>query len=127
MTTRRSLTPEDKRRIAAFTGWRTPQGQTVCIENGEIVTLHDGVKIENDHAVQLALGGEDDTENLRPMTPLAHKAKSKRDAQARGKVRRLSGQTKKREYHWPKRRFPKGRKLGWEGWRKKVDGTAELR
>lgn len=123
MFKRRSMTLALKREIAAFNGWRTPQGETVCIEKGEIVTLHDGVKLENDHEVQLALGGKDEIENMRPMTPAEHKHKSADDARARAKDRRLTGQNKPR----PKRRFPKGRGFGWKGWRKKIDGTAERR
>ncbi len=117
MTDRRALTEERKREIAVFNGWKTPQGETVAIEEGELVTLHDGRKVEYDHHYQLALGGADEIENMQPMTPEAHAEKTyKRDAPARGKVRRLSGQTKKRKYYWPK-----GRKFGIPGLRKKLN------
>ena len=117
--TRRTLTPVAKKRIAAFNGWRTPQGETVAIEEGQIVTLHDGRKVVYDHAVQLALGGADEIKNMQPMTPEAHAFKTnKLDAPARGKVRRLSGANKER----PKRRWPK-RPFGIPGLRKKFDGT----
>lgn len=120
--TRRSLTPRRKREIAAFNGWRTPQGEQVAIENGELVTLHDGRKVEYDHHYQLALGGADEIENMQPMSPEAHAVKTyKLDAPARAKVKRLSGQTKKREYFWPKR------KLGIPGLRKKLNGKVERR
>ena len=116
--TRRSLTPKRKREIAAFNGWRTPNGEMVAIENGELVTLHDGRKIEYDHIYSLALGGSDEIENMQLITPAAHKAKSKRDGAARKKVRHLTGANKqKRKYNWPKR------KLGIPGLRKKLDGT----
>ncbi|KKM01046.1 hypothetical protein LCGC14_1798360 [marine sediment metagenome] len=115
--TRRSLTPKRKREIAAFNGWRTPQGEQVAIENGELVTLHDGRKIEYDHIYQIGLGGSDETQNMQPMTPGAHKVKT-RDAKARAKDRRLTGVNKVRA----KRSWPKGRKLGIPGLRKKLDG-----
>ena len=116
--TRRTLTPTRKREIAEFNAWRTPQGETVAIEEGDLVTLHDGVKVEYDHIYQIGLGGPNKIKNMQPISPDEHKRKTKRDAKARGKVRRLSGQTKKRKYYWPK-----GRKFGIQGWRKKFDGT----
>ena len=117
--TRRTLTPARKREIAAFNGWRTPQGEQVAIENGEIVTLHDGFKVEYDHIYQIGLGGSDEIENMQPMTPEAHADKTyNQDAKARAKDRRLTGVNKVRA----KRSFPKGRKLGIPGLRKKLDG-----
>ena len=119
MTNRRALTPKRKREIAAFNGWRTPQGEMVAIENGELVTLHDGRKVEYDHIYSLGLGGSDDTENMQPMTPEAHAAKTKRDSKTRKKVRHLTGANKPK----PKRKFPKGRSFGIPGLRKKLNGT----
>ncbi len=116
--TRRALTPRRKREIAAFNGWRTPNGELVAIENGELVTLHDGRKIEYDHIYQLGLGGSDEIENMQPITPEAHAAKTKRDGAARKKVRHLTGANKpKPKYSWPKRTF------GRPGLRKKLDGS----
>ena len=86
------------------------------MENGKVVLLSTGKSPEFDHIRQLALGGADDDSNMQPLTPAQHAAKTKRDAQARGKVRRLSGQTKKRKYYWPK-----GRKFGIPGLRKKLN------
>ncbi len=115
--TRRTLTPRRKREIAAFNGWRTPQGEQVAIENGELVTLHDGRKVEYDHHYSLGLGGADETENMQPMTPEAHKGKTKHDVKAQAKVRHLTGANKpKRKYNWPK-----GRKLGIPGMSKKLN------
>ena len=55
---------------------------------------------------------------MQPMTPEAHANKTyKLDAPARGKVNRLLGRKKKRAYNWPK-----GRKLGIPGLRKKLNG-----
>ncbi len=119
--TRRSLTPKRKREIAAFAGWRTPQGEMVGIEKGELVTLHDGRKVEYDHIYSLGLGGADETANMQPMTPDAHAAKTKRDGAARKKIRHLTGANKEK----PKRSFPKGRKLGIPGMRKKLNGKVE--
>ena len=127
--TRRALTEKRKREIAEFNGWRTPQGEAVAIEEGELVTLHDGRKIEYDHIYQLALGGSDEIENMQPMSPVAHAEKTyKRDAQARGKVRRLKRKflqptDNEPEHRWRKRRWPKGRKFGILGLRKKLDGS----
>ena len=117
--TRRSLSPKRKREIAAFNGWRTPQGEQIAIEAGELVTLHDGVKVEYDHMYSLGLGGSDEIENMQPITPVSHKAKSRNDSKARGKVRRLSGANKQK----PKRKLP-SRPLGIEGWRKTLKGKA---
>ena len=116
--TRRSLTPKRKREIAAFNGWRTPQGEQVAIENGELVTLHDGRRVDYDHRYSLGLGGLDETENMQPMTSGAHKVKTRDDAKARGKVRRLTGANKPK----PKRPWPKGRGFGIPGLRKKLTG-----
>jgi len=118
--TRRSLTPKRKREIAAFNGWRTPQGEQVAIENGELVTLHDGRKIEYDHRYQLALGGADETANMQLITPAAHTEKSGKDAKLRAKDRRLRGKNKRRL----KRSWPKGRGFGIPGWRKTLKGPA---
>lgn len=116
--TRRSLSPKRKREIAAFNGWRTPQGEMVVIEKGELVTLHDGRKVEYDHHYSLGLGGADETENMQLMTPKAHKVKTKRDVKAQAKVRHLTGANKaKPEYRWP------SRPLGIPGLRKKLDGS----
>lgn len=117
----RTLTPKRKREIAAFNGWQTPQGEMVGIEDGEIVTLHDGVKVEQDHRIQLAQGGPDEIENMQPMTPLEHTRKSADDAKLRAKDRRLRGFNKpKRKYNWPK-----GRGFGIPGLRKKLNGKVE--
>ena len=119
---RKGLTPKRRREIAAFAGWRTPQGEMVGIENGELVTLKDGRKVEYDHIYSLGLGGSDDTENMQPMTPDAHAAKTKRDGAARKKIRHLTGANKpKPKYRWPKR------KLGIPGLRKKLTGRVVRR
>ena len=121
--TRRSLSPRRKREIAAFNGWRTREGEQVAIENGELVTLHDGRKVEYDHIYQLALGGSDEIENMQPMTPEAHAAKTNKfDAKVRAKDRRLRGFNKpKRKYNWPTRPFFKSE------WKRRPDGSVVLR
>ena len=55
-----------------------------------------GERIDIDHIHQLATGGADDESNLRPLHPWCHKIKTREDAKVRGKIRRLSGETKKR-------------------------------
>ena len=117
--TRRSLTPARKKRIAERRNWIAVDGEPLCLEKRRVVLLATGGSPEFDHAVQLALGGSDDDDNLRPMTPEAHAAKTyKLDAPARAKVRRLSGGNKER----PKFKWPKRRKLGIKGLRKKLNG-----
>ncbi len=117
MALRRTLTQKGKRRIAIHRHWRAPEGEPLVLENGKVVLLSTGKVPEYDHIHSLGLGGADEVGNMQPLTPAQHAAKTKRDAQARGKVRRLSGQTKKRKYYWPK-----GRKFGIEGLRKKLKG-----
>lgn len=107
MTARRSMTPARKRRIAQAYNWCTPQGAQLALERGKVVLLATGTPPEFDHIHQLAMGGTDSDDNLRPLTPADHKDKTRADAKARGKVRRLSGQNKpKRKYNWPKRKLP---------------------
>ena len=118
--TRRALSPARKKRIAERRNWIAPDGEPLCLEAGKVVLLRTGETAEFDHAVQLALGGSDTDDNLRPVSPEFHKAKTKADSKARGKVRRLTGANKpKPKRPWPKRGF------GWEGWRKKLNGQAE--
>lgn len=76
---------------------------------------------EWDHVHQHATGGADDAENLRPLCEPCHKIKTRNDAKARGKVRRLRGET----CNGPKRPinsrgFDKTR-------RRKMNGTVEAR
>ena len=65
--TRRTLTPAKKKRIAHHRHWRAPEGEPLALENGKVVLLSTGKPPEYDHAVQLALGGTDDDDNLRPL------------------------------------------------------------
>jgi hypothetical protein len=102
MTRRRTMTARRKRAICARNNWLTPQGQTVVIECGQCVTLHDGGPVQFDHACQFILSGDDSDENIRPMTPADHKTKTRADAGARGMIRRITGQNKpKRKSYWP--------------------------
>lgn len=81
----------------------------------------DGDKIEWDHTHQLAMGGADEVDNLRPAHGACHLGKSRADAAARGKVRRLTGQTRKR-------RGPKIRTRGFNrAFRKRMNGQVEKR
>lgn len=48
---------------------------------------------EWDHVFQHAMGGPDVPDNLRPLCGPCHKVKTRIDAKARGKVRRLRGET----------------------------------
>lgn len=53
----------------------------------------DGDRVDLDHIHQLAMGGPDDAANLRPLCEPCHKIKTRNDAKARAKVRRLRGET----------------------------------
>ncbi len=121
MTARRAMTDARKRRICAFWNWRTPTDDVVGIEAGKIVTVKDGKRCEFDHRHQMATGGEDDDKNPAPLSPDDHKPKTKADAKARGKIRRLSGANKpptKRQI--PSRPFDRR-------FKKKLDGSVEPR
>ncbi len=119
--TRRSLTPAGKKRIANGRRWWVKEGGLLCLEGGkrrEVCLLSTGEPVEFDHIWPLADGGSNDDDNFQPMTPEAHKAKSRRDGLARRMVRRVTGKNKPRL----KRSWPKGRKLGIPELRKKLDG-----
>ena len=120
--TRRFLTPAGQKRNADRRNWIADR-EPLCLEAGQVVLLSTGEKPEWDHIHQLALGGGNEDDNLRPMTPEAHAEKSKRDSQARKMVRHWTGANKEK----PKRPWPKGRKFGWEGWKKKLSGKAVRR
>ena len=122
MTERKSLSPRRKRDIAKRRNWIAGH-EPLCLEAGQVVLLSTGKPPEYDHIHALGMGGSDDIENMQPMTPGAHKAKTRDDSKARGKIRRLTGANKpKRKFNWPK-----GRKLGWDGLRKKLNGKVEAR
>ena len=79
MTARRKLTTLDKLKILVR--------QATCPDcGGKLGALAD---CDFDHRHQLAMGGADDLENLTAIHRNCHKAKTARDAAARGKVRRL--------------------------------------
>lgn len=117
--TRRTISPARKIEIAERREWRAPGGGVLSLENGKVCDLSTGEPTEVDHAWQIATGGSDTDDNLRHMSREDHKHKSRDDAAVRRMIRRATGANKER----PKRRLPKGRKLGWDGWRKKFDGT----
>ena len=119
--TRRTLTPAGQRRIADDRNWQAPGGQLLCLENKQVVFLGTGKKPRWDHIFPLADGGGNEDDNFQPMTDEDHAAKTKQETKARAKGRRLTDVNVERR----KRRFPKGRKLGWEGWTKKLNGKAE--
>lgn len=123
MTTRRALTTLDKLKIMVR--------QAVCPACGEkLGNLGD---CEFDHEHSLAMGGEDDLDNLRAKHVDCHAKKTARDAAARAKVKRITGKTKTRDkadrfkprptgvdvyepddhasVSRPKRDWPKGRKI----------------
>lgn len=86
MTTRRTLTTLDKLKIMVR--------QAVCPACGEkLGNLGD---CEFDHEHSLAMGGEDDLDNLRAKHVDCHKRKTARDAAVRAKVKRITGKTKTR-------------------------------
>ena len=121
--TRRALTEKRKIEIAERRHWHAPGGGVLCLENGKVCDLGTGEPTEVDHAWQIATGGPDTDDNLRHMTREDHKRKSADDAAARRMIRRSTGANKER----PKRRWPKGRKFGIPGFRKKLDGSVVKR
>jgi len=127
MTKRKALSYAQKRAIAAAHDWQTVDGHDLIARNGQIVIKETGVVVEFDHAYALALGGADEADNIRPMSPEAHNIKTNgtkatsygSDKHAIAKVRRLSGRNKaKRKRPIPSRGFDKR-------WRRKMDGTVE--
>lgn len=119
MTDRRTLTPVAKKRIAIDRHWRAAEGEPLALENGKVVFLGTGKAPEWDHVHPLAIGGSNDDDNFQPMSPEAHAVKSRRDGQVRRMIRHVTGANKK----GPKRRWPKGRKFGIPGLRKKLNGS----
>lgn len=81
-------------RIGAARGWLTPDGDMLAVEAGKVVTLKDGIPVEWDHIHQHSASGDNTDENIRPLTPVEHRAKTRADAKARAKVRRIRGETK---------------------------------
>jgi 5-methylcytosine-specific restriction endonuclease McrA len=53
----------------------------------------DGARVDIDHIWQRATGGPDAADNYRPLCTDCHSRKSARDANARAKIRRLTGVT----------------------------------
>lgn len=82
MTTRRALTTLDKLKIMVR--------QAVCPDCGERLGALDDCR---GHLHQLAMGGEDDLDNLRAKHIDCHAKKTARDAAARAKVKRITGTT----------------------------------
>ena len=87
MTKRRALTTLDKLKIMVK--------QAVCPDCGEKLGALDNC--EFDHLHQLAMGGADTLDNLRAKHVDCHARKTAKDAASRGKVRRITGQTKGRD------------------------------
>ena len=71
------MTPARRRRILGAAGWRCRQ----CDD--------DVGPFELDHMYQLGLGGDDNDNNFQVLCVPCHKAKSKRDAAARAKTKRV--------------------------------------
>ncbi len=121
--TRRTLTPAAERRIAETRHWRAPEGEPLCLENGEVVFLGTGKRPEWDHIFPLADGGGNEDDNFQPISPEVHQKKSNTEATARAKGRRRSRTNKEP----PKRQWSKGRPLSDPYWKKKLDRTVVRR
>ena len=110
---RKTLTPATRRRILEAHGHKC----ALCHA--------EGVPLEIDHWLPLIFGGKNDDGNLRPLCEPCHKGLTRITVKQNAKVKRLLvGLTKKREYNWPTRPFPKSRGFGWKGWRKPMKGPA---
>lgn len=101
MTTPRPSTPSAGKKIASLYAL----GFIVCATCGERL---EPSTTEWDHVWQHATGGPDVADNLRPLCSACHAKKTKADAHARGKIRRLNGTTPKRRKG---KAFPPGRPL----------------
>lgn len=98
-TPRKSMHYARKRAICAARGWVTTDGHMIALERTKAchrrpVTLHDGRPVNFDHVHQLATGGTDTNDNVRPISEAGHKPKTKADNQTRAKIRRITGQNK---------------------------------
>ena len=86
------------------------------------IEFRPGDKIEFDHATAIWLGGENRESNLRAVHADRHKAKTKAEAEVRGKVNR------NRQKHLGIARKRSGFPTNRDGpWKKKLDGTVERR
>lgn len=98
------MTPARKRRL-----WEKHDGKCIC---GVDVPMF-GRGVTYDHAHQLAMGGPEEDDNVRPLCDDCVAVKNAADAAARGKVRRirkkLAGEHK-----------PRGRKIQSPGFRKDI-------
>lgn len=83
MTDRRKLTTLDKLKIMVR--------QAVCPSCGERLGVLTDCEFDHEH--QLAMGGSDTLENLFAKHVDCHKVKTKKDAKARAKTRRLTKDT----------------------------------
>jgi 5-methylcytosine-specific restriction protein A len=82
---------------------------------GQEITAATG--LEWDHVIPLELGGDDDLENLQPLTAKCHRAKTQRDVKAIAKAKRV--QAKHLGIKGRKQELPGGRG---SRWKKKVSG-----
>ncbi len=121
--TRRSLTPAPVKRKAI-----TPAQRKRALEaygnKCALCQTEDG-PFDIDHWVPVIFGGENEDDNLRPLCVPCHQGVTRITVGQNAKVKRLLGLTKKRDWNWAKRSFPKGRKLGIPGMRKKLTGRVE--
>ena len=101
MTPRKSLSRVRKIAILDAHEWRCAGGCGHVWFQDEVVTKS-GVErrpvswthnLEFDHFSQLALGGKDHADNIRPLCIPCHKKKTLTDAKVRAKIKRISGQT----------------------------------
>lgn len=99
MTKRKYLTKPQKRRLLDGYGWKCagPGCQEEIAENatGRFVDTGNRV-VRFDHIHQLAMDGGNEFENFRPLCMDCDAVKTRNDAKARAKVRRIKGVTKKR-------------------------------
>ena len=110
MTNRRSLSPATRQRILDAHG------------NKCALCKAENVPFEIDHWVPVIFGGKDDDGNLRPLCVPCHKEVTRVTVGQNAKVKRLLGLTKKRNWNWAKRSFPKGRGFGNPMFRRKLSG-----
>lgn len=106
--TRRPISTTKRQRI-----WDTAEGRChICDE-----PIKPGEKWDVEHRIPFAMGGADDESNLSPAHVACHGIKTKCDLTRLAKIKRIRARhTGAKRSSWPKSK-----------WRRKVNGTVELR
>jgi 5-methylcytosine-specific restriction endonuclease McrA len=96
--------------------WTALQRLGIFMSHGGVCHLCDSKILMNEkwdleHVIPLAMGGDDDEENLRPAHKACHKAKTKDDVKAVAKAKRRQAKhlgAKASKHKWQSRPFASG-------------------